>query len=70
MVYRRVFHRRFDQVQQRLARREADILSVDLVLDPKKDIKEIEQIEVYVGIGYKEPALFPIGQYFYLLTKA
>jgi hypothetical protein len=45
-------------------------LIVDLVLDPNKDIKEIEQIEVYVGIGYKKPALFPIGQYFYLPTKA
>ena len=44
-------------------------LTVDLIMDPKKDIKEIEQIEVYVGIGYKPPVLFPIQQHFYLPTE-
>ena len=45
-------------------------LIVDLILDPKKDIKEIEQIEAYVGIGLKGQSLFPIFEHFYLPTKA
>ncbi len=44
-------------------------LVADLVLDPEKDIRDIEQIEVYVGIGYKGQYMFPIYQHFYLPTE-